>query len=676
MDFNVFKTAVAAQFEHMQKHQLFRVNVSKDSLWETYLNSFETGTNPIYRERAEHDCNCCKQFIRAIGNVVAVIDGKIQSIWDIKVPKEPGYQVVANALSALVKNSKVSDKFLHYERTAGTDKTFEHHITGMKTWQHFFVNIPAKFVMKNADIATSLGESRALRDVLLRSLNEITDESIENVLELIAQNSLYRGEEQKFVVDSFRKLKKQFKTLSDDIAKDMFAWSQSEQVPVSVAKIRNSAIGTLLTDLSEGKELEGSVASFEAKVAPMNYKRPTALVTGKMIAEAKEKLATLGLTSALERRHARLTDITINNILFADRSASKIITGDVFDELSNEIGSKVKSQSLDRVEEVSIERFITEILPKASSLEVMIENTHTSNFMSLIAPVDPTAGSLFKWNNNFSWSYVGEVADSIKERVKKAGGSVVGDLCCRLAWFNHDDLDFHMKEPDGNEIYFGNRGRKSACGGELDVDMNAGGGTTRTPVENIFYESKSHMKEGVYTLIVNQWAPRETNDVGFEVEIDMMGEVLSFSYNKAMRSRENVTVAKIKYTKAEGFQIVESLPSSKSVRTVNGLPTQSFAKVNVMMLSPNYWDEQVVGNKHYFFMLDRCTNDGTARGFFNEFLKEDLNVHRKVFEMVGSKMKVDDSMDQLSGLGFSSTQKNTLICRVKGSFTRTIKIVF
>jgi hypothetical protein len=32
--------------------------------------------------------------------------------------------------------------------------------------------------------------------------------------------------------------------------------------------------------------------------------------------------------------------------------------------------------------------------------------------------------------------------------------------------------------------------------------------------------------------------------------------------------------------------------------------------------------------------------------------------------------------EQLSGLGFSSTQKNTLLCRVKGSFTRTIKIMF
>jgi hypothetical protein len=43
--------------------------------------------------------------------------------------------------------------------------------------------------------------------------------------------------------------------------------------------------------------------------------------------------------------------------------------------------------------------------------------------------------------------------------------------------------------------------------------------------------------------------------------------------------------------------------------------------------------------------------------------------------MVGGKMKISGE-EQLSGLGFSSTAKNTLICRVKGSFTRTLKIVF
>ena len=94
------------------------------------------------------------------------------------------------------------------------------------------------------------------------------------------------------------------------------------------------------------------------------------------------------------------------------------------------------------------------------------------------------------------------------------------------------------------------------------------------------------------------------------------------------------------------------------------------------MLSPNCWDLQKNGNLHYFFMLDRCLNDGKARGFFNEFLTQALDEHRKVFEMVGTKMKTEESTNQLSGLGFSSTQRNSLLCRVKGSFNRVVKINF
>ncbi len=675
MDFHVIKSAVAKQFEKMSKHELFVTNIDKDEVWQTYLSSFPEGTNPMYRERTEHDCTCCKQFIRAVGGVVAIIDGKMESVWDVTIPKEPAYQAVADALSAYVKSRAIANKFLHYERHAGTDKNFEQHVDHVTTWDHFFVNIPAKFVAKKDTIATTLGGSRATHDVFLRSLLEIDRDAIDTVLELIAQNSLYRGDEHKFVLESFRKIQAKFDKLDSAWHRDLFVWANMDSVPDSVTRVRNTVIGTLLTDLSGGMDLESAVKAFEAKVAPTNYKRPTALITPRMIEQAKAQLSELGLTSALDRRYATLQDITVNNIIFANRDAKRVMTGDVFDELVAENSAK-SIKNLDKVEQVPIERFITEIVPKATSIEVMVENRHAGNFVSLIAPVDPTAGDLFKWNNKFSWSYAGELTDSIKERVKKAGGNVTGDLCCRLAWYNHDDLDFHMIEPSGHEIYFGNRHTKSPCGGLLDVDMNAGMGTTREPVENIFYGSRSTMKEGTYKLFVYNYNKRESTGVGFDVEIDFMGTVYSFAYDKAVNNGQRIDVATFKYSRANGVEIITSLPMTTKSKTMWGITTQTFQPVDVLMYSPNHWDENAVGNKHYFFMLNQCTNDSTARGFFNEFLKEDLNKHRKVFEVVGSKMKVADSSEQLSGIGFSSTQPNTLICRVTGSFSRIINVLF
>ena len=118
-----------------------------------------------------------------------------------------------------------------------------------------------------------------------------------------------------------------------------------------------------------------------------------------------------------------------------------------------------------------------------------------------------------------------------------------------------------------------------------------------------------------------------------------------------------------------------AVPSTKASKVLWGVTTQTFVPVTVMMLSPNFW-EGGVGNKHYFFMLEGCRNDGTARGFFNEYLKSELDQHRKVIEHVGVKMRTEKGDKQLSGLGFSSTQRNSLTCRVTGSFTRTVSILF
>ena len=72
--FEDFKLAIQVQFDTMKGEQLFRTAVGKDLLWDTYLESFPEGTNPIFRERRVFDCQCCRQFIRAIGNMVSIKD--------------------------------------------------------------------------------------------------------------------------------------------------------------------------------------------------------------------------------------------------------------------------------------------------------------------------------------------------------------------------------------------------------------------------------------------------------------------------------------------------------------------------------------------------------------------------------------------------------------------------
>ena len=75
-NFPAFAKLVAESFQALvQNPDVFVVGLDADALYTLYLKAFPEGTNPIFKIRTEHDCSCCKHFIRRAGNVVAVEDG-------------------------------------------------------------------------------------------------------------------------------------------------------------------------------------------------------------------------------------------------------------------------------------------------------------------------------------------------------------------------------------------------------------------------------------------------------------------------------------------------------------------------------------------------------------------------------------------------------------------------
>ena len=670
LDFKVLKKAVEKKLQAMSKGELFQVALDKNELWDLYLDSFPPGTNPIFRERREYDCQCCKQFVRNCGNIVSLDKNhQMVSIWDVKV-KDPNFQVVVDTLSKRVHDAEIGEIFRHKESQIGKDSTVEESEDGEIIWEHFSFKVPDKFYQPK-NIGTVLGRYRTAKETLFRALSEITLDAIETVLDLISQNSLYRGKEFEAQVRALQTHKVAFDKVHST-RRENYCWQKAITESGGLTGIRNSVIGTLLVDLSEGKDLEQAVGSYEAKVAPTNYKRPKALVSKRMIAAAEKTCEELGITESLFRRYAVTEDITINNVLFANRAAKKVMS--VFDEMKKE--APVKAKNLKKVEEVHIDKFINDVLPNAESIELLLENKHENNLVSLIAPNVPESLNIFKWNNNFSWAYKGEVTDSIKERVKSAGGSVTGHLRCSLAWFNHDDLDIHIVEPRGFKIHYANR-LDSQTRGVLDVDMNAGIRMSRNPVENITWPDKKYMQEGVYELRVNNYQKRETTNEGFVVEVECEGHTWKFNYDKSVRNNETVVVARFEFSKSGGIKMISSIPSTESSKEIWGINTNNYHTVKMVMYSPNFWDDQKIGNRHYFFMLEGCENKEKTRGFFNEYLRQDLNDHRKVFEILSGKLKAEyTDQGQLSGLGFSSTLRNKVRCRVKGAFTRELDILF
>lgn len=688
--FRDFVKAIQKNLQQMSKDssRLFTVNVDTEELYNLYLDSFPAGTNEIYRERRECDCSCCRHFIRDVGNVVSIKNGELHTIWGINPVSDDKYNVVAAALDAYVKQKAVSGVFLKKEKRIGTPENREMLPTGkINKYEHFFVDLPEICIFKEYyghTLEGDLSQFRDIRNVFKRSLDEISKEAVDTVLELIAQNSLYKGAEWKKQLTEFKNYQKEYGKLTDE-QKELWIWEKSIAAGAVIGKIRNHSIGTLLVNISEGMDLDLAVRKYEQIVAPVNYKRPKAIFTKKMLEDAKKTITELGYMDSLQRRFATLDDITVNNILFSNKDAAKRITGamDLFDEMEQDVAIDPKRFS--KVEEISAEDFIKNVLPVAKELEVYLENKHIQNMVSLIAPEVAAAKTMFKWNNGMSWAYTGNITDSdIKENVKAAGGSVTGIVRFSIQWNDKDgkdnsDLDAHCIEPKGGDhIYFSHKISRYT-GGELDIDITdpiyqckSNGGVA---VENITYPSKERMKPGTYKFYVNQYSFR--NSQGFKAEVEVNGEIHSYEYNSPVRG--NVDVAEVILDQSGNFKVVDKLPGNCATisKDVWGIKTLQFTPVSVVCYSPNYWDEQKgIGHQHLFFMLKDCINPEEPNGYYNEFLKPELEQHRRVFEALGSKAHVKDVDDQLSGVGFSLTKRNDLIIKVKGATERVLKVKF
>ena len=688
--FKDFVKAIQKNLQQMSKDssRLFTVNVDTEELYNLYLDSFPAGTNEIYRERREYDCSCCRHFIRDVGNVVSIKNGELHTIWGINPVSDDKYNVVAAALDAYVKQKAVLGVFLKKEKRIGTPENREMLPTGkINKYEHFFVDLPEICIFKECyghTLEGDLSQFRDVRNVFKRSLDEISKEAVDTVLELIAQNSLYKGAEWKKQLTEFKNYQKEYGKLTDE-QKELWIWEKSIAAGAVIGKIRNHSIGTLLVNISEGMDLDLAVRKYEQIVAPVNYKRPKAIFTKKMLEDAKKTITELGYMDSLQRRFATLDDITVNNILFSNKDAAKRITGamDLFDEMEQDVAIDPKRFS--KVEEISAEDFIKNVLPVAKELEVYLENKHIQNMVSLIAPEVADAKTMFKWNNGMSWAYTGNITDSdIKENVKAAGGSVTGIVRFSIQWNDgngkdNSDLDAHCLEPQGGDhIYFSHKISRYT-GGELDIDITdpiyqckSNGGVA---VENITYPSKERMKPGTYKFYVNQYSFR--NSQGFKAEVEVNGEIHSYEYNTPVRG--NVDVAEVILDQSGNFKVVDKLPGNCATisKDVWGNKTLQFTPVSVVCYSPNYWDEQKgIGHQHLFFMLKDCINPEEPNGYYNEFLKPELEQHRRVFEALGAKAHVKDVDDQLSGVGFSLTKRNDLIIKVKGATERVLKIKF
>lgn len=688
MNFSDFSKPVQGAFQAIVAGDVYVVGIEPDVLWSAYLAAFPEGTNPIRVKRAEHDCATCRQFVRRAGGVVAVggPSGR-QTAWDLAAREAPEpYRTVATAMRDLVRVAPITDIF----RVGSSEGAFGAlqtrslcPVTGQAlTWNHFHTGpIPDRFralspekvrERERAGLAQEpfhssspdkdRGDYRTAAQVFDRGLRELKAEAVGLVMDLIGDD-LYRGAEHRPAVVAFQAEQAAYLAL-DEASRPTFAFTRAGG---PVARFRNTVIGTLVQDLSEGVPLERAVAAFESKVAPANYKRTKAPITPAMVELAMRTIRDLDLEPALERRLARLADVSVRDVLWVDSQVGPLMRDGIGNVLMRHAREREPTGQQD-AEPIDLDAFLKDVAPGATGIDVLFQPEHAGNLMVLTAPVNAGCRNLFRWDNDFAWSYAGEVADSIRERVKRAGGQVTGvRLRVSLSWDNYDDLDVHVLEPGSGpngagHIYYAHR--HGAGGGVLDVDMNAGSGTTREAVENVVWQNPP---DGTYLVQVNNFCLRETADVGFTIEIENEGRLIHLTHAGEVKNRNTVVVVALHMKdgvltsyEVKGAGIRAGAPTQERW----GIQTGSFIPCQAITLSPNYWGDNRVGNRHTFFVLDGARCDEPARGIYNEFLHARLEAHRKVFEVIGQKTRCQPTSDQMVGLGFSSTRRDVVPIRV------------
>lgn len=701
---------------------LFRSEITGDELWELYLKKFKPENDPIFRspESSTHNCNYCKNFIRRYGNIVKINDDlSISTLFDNVVEEE--YKDSFSAMSHVLKKSRIADIFvetfnalknLPYEACSKNAKEF---LLGVEknvkrytreeakkyggvvpnqtiTFNHLHVRIPKKYIDMSGSSEESLtGNVRSVKEVFKRGLDQITESTLDLVCELIKQDSILNGTTYLKKVEVFKNQVFIYNTVPENL-KDRWVWKNV--INNEVARFRNEVIGTLCVDIEEGVDLTIACQAWNKKVDPANFMRATAPITQNQINAARKFVEENGYEASFSRRLANIDDIKASEILHININ-NNVKNISIFDNIksSPKFNNKQKL-NFKGVEEISINNFMSEILPTCTNIEAYFGSRMCDNLVNLVVPTSEESKPIFKWNNNYSWSYNGNLAgkSELSSRVKEKGGRIDGVFRFTHSWNelerNESLMDLHVFMPGcpvpttgggpnvvGRRVGWNQRTDFQSKGTQ-DVDYTKNAPLNYIPVENITFPDINLLPEGTYVCKIHNWKFRNSGGKG-RAEIALYDEIYEYVY-PATKHQEWVEVAKV-HLKNKVFTIEHTLtPVNNSSTEMYGLKTNEFHKVNLVCLSPNYWGSDNVGNKHYFFMLENCKNPEEVRGFYNEMLKPELLKHKQVMEVLGSKCMIESIENQLAGLGFNSTVREELIVKIEDNSKKSklLKIKF
>ena len=442
--------------EELYDEDLFKLNVDNNLLFDKYLNSFKN--EQLHKTNKFHDCSACRKFFKKAGNICTIkkINNKYKIITLFDYTSLPEYNDTLKILAEyLHEEGRINEAFLSSKNRIGIDKNYEELNGNIIPHNHLYIDLSSNQVKEGKQLNKLLSEYKVNKELLEASIKELSLDSINTVINLIEENNLYRGIQWKNPLTQFREVYYEYYSINDTQQKELCLWYNSRKLGSIISRIKNHSIGTLLYDLTEGKELEEALKKYESIVAPTNYKRPKPVFSESMVKNAEKKIKELGFLQSLSRRYANIDDLDLHDTLFLNKKIKNNLNEDVFNSLLKE--AVHKPREFKYVDEYNLNDFLNKVLPYCKDIEIYFNADNLTNLVSLITSTVKDAPSMFQWDNNYTWSYKNNLTDSnIRENVKKMGGDVDVDLRFSIQWndntWDRNDLDAHCLEPNNNLI--------------------------------------------------------------------------------------------------------------------------------------------------------------------------------------------------------------------------------
>ncbi len=392
-----------------------------------------------------HNCYTCRRFLTTYGALVTIdANGRTTPLlWNPdEVPDL--YRDSVKALARIVASSKVTGVFFSDAMTWGTP------VTG--PWTHMAVTPPKELVFgTDSSLRTAEGTSAEKTqdyEMLHRGLAEFPHELCVKAHSLLTNGQLTRSEKHvgmaKWLVD----LHAARDAAKGQPAKNNVVWRATATAPAGFCHVRSGMIGTLLEDLASGMDFHVLQRRFNEKMDPLQYQRATAPLSEGNRAQAEKLIADLGVEKSLERRFAKIEDVTA---IWKPDFLHIIKAGGIFGHLKT--GDKVPAtQVLGPAVTMTWDKFLRTVIPDAVGIAYHVPH-YPKSYFGMVTAVHPDAPPILQWDlpekrNPVSWYFY--VNGSLPQKWNLAAGTrvKVTAICLQPSAWNGGF------EHQGNGAYF------------------------------------------------------------------------------------------------------------------------------------------------------------------------------------------------------------------------------